>query len=223
MAGNRPFFRRPLLSLVPLLALTALAASAAPRVVSIGVARTLPVGTIVTVGGIATTPSGAFDSSFFDKGFALQDKTGGIFVSLSQNLHVQTRRKVVVTGKLEDHSGLLVVTPVSPALVALDGVGPEVPAKWAETASISEETEGKLVFVVGRITEGPTDDLPFGFKFSLDDGSGPTTIFVNTQTGIDTSALHEGDLIKVTGFSSQFETHWEIDPRRPADIVRPEL
>jgi DNA/RNA endonuclease YhcR with UshA esterase domain len=67
------------------------------------------------------------------------------------------------------------------------------------------------------------DDLPFGFKMKIDDGSGPTTIFVNTQTGIDTSTLHEGDLIKVIGFSSQFEDHWEIDPRRPSDIIKPEL
>jgi hypothetical protein len=223
MVGNRSLLRRPLLALVPLLALTALAASAAPRVVSIGVARTLPLGTLVTVGGIATTPSGAFDSSFFDKGFAIQDKTGGIFISLADDLRVKPRRKVVVTGKLEEHSGLLTIKPASNALVVLDGVGPEVGAKWAETVSISDDTEGLLVFVVGRITEGPTDDLPFGFKMKIDDGSGPTTIFVNTQTGIDTSTLHEGDLIKVIGFSSQFEDHWEIDPRRPSDIIKPEL
>jgi DNA/RNA endonuclease YhcR with UshA esterase domain len=27
--------------------------------------------------------------------------------------------------------------------------------------------------------------------------------------------------VSVTGFSSQFETHYEIDPRSPADIATP--
>ena len=62
-------------------------------------------------------------------------------------------------------------------------------------------------------------DLPFGFIFHVDDGSGDLTIFVNTQTGIDLSGLSAGQLVSVTGFGSQFDTHYEIAPRFPADII----
>ena len=85
----------------------------------------------------------------------------------------------------------------------------------------NEDTEGSLVLVIGRITQAPSNDLPFGFKFSVDDGSGEALIFVNTQTGIDVTQLELGDLVSVIGFSSQFEDHYEIDPRRPSDIGRP--
>ena len=80
-------------------------------------------------------------------------------------------------------------------------------------------TEGLLVKVVGTITQAPVNDLPFGFIFFVDDGSGEVQIFVNVQTGIDVSGLSVGQLVSVTGFSSQFDTHYEIDPRLPADIV----
>ena len=59
-----------------------------PHKISIAEARTLPLGTVVTVAGSVTTPSGAFESSFFDKGFGLQDHTAGIYLSLSIDLGV---------------------------------------------------------------------------------------------------------------------------------------
>ena len=71
------------------------------------------------------------------------------------------------------------------------------------------------------ITQAPSSDLPYGYKFAVDDGSGEVQIFVNVQTGIDVSHLVLDQLVSVTGFSSQFETHYEIDPRRPADIQSP--
>ncbi|HKP82761.1 MAG TPA: hypothetical protein VJT69_12105 [Pyrinomonadaceae bacterium] len=49
-----------------------------PKTISIAEARSLPLGTIVTIDGVVTVPSGAFSSSTFDQGFAIQDRTGGI-------------------------------------------------------------------------------------------------------------------------------------------------
>lgn len=209
-------------ALLSLVALTTDAALAQRnRIISIEAARQLPLGTVVTVAGLATTPSGAFESSFFDKGFGIQDQTGGIFVSLQTDLHVLPRRRVTVTGVLRDASGLLTVTPASPAAVNLDGVGAKVEPVWVTTGAISEETEGLLVLVIGRITAAVTNDLPYGYKFTVDDGSGDAQIFINTQTGIDVSKLELDQLISVTGFSSQFEDHYEIDPRKPSDISGP--
>jgi hypothetical protein len=210
-----------LAALLPVFAFVAAPASAASRFVTIATARQLPLGTRVTLAGVATTPSGAFDSSFFDKGFAIQDETAGIFVSLQTNLNVAPRTRVAVTGVLEDHSGLLVINPGSASNVRLRGIGRRVEPVWLTTHAIGESTEGRLVLVIGRISTAPSNDLPFGFKFAVDDGSGEVQIFVNTQTGIDVSELALDQLVSVVGLSSQFEDHYEIDPRSPADISGP--
>jgi DNA/RNA endonuclease YhcR with UshA esterase domain len=213
--------RNPLRLLAPalLLAFVSISAQAAPHAISIAQARALPLGTVVTVDGSVTTPSGAFESSFFDVGFGLQDKSAGIYVSLQTNLGVAPRRQARVTGTLQDSFGLLILVPADPSDVVLHGVGPRVRAQWVTTGGVGESTEGRIVRVVGTITQAPVMDSFFGYKFSVDDGSGELTIFVNTQTGIDLSGLAVGQIVSVAGFSSQFDTHYEIDPRFPADIV----
>jgi hypothetical protein len=195
------------------------AADASHHVVSIARARTLPLGTVVTLLGTATTPSGAFESSFFDKGFAIQDRGAGIYVSLAVDLHVEPRARVRVTGTLRDSFGLRILVPAGPAAVRVCGKGAGVRAERLATGAVGESTEGLLVSVVAPITRAPESDLPYGFKFFVDDGSGELTIFVNTQTGIDLTGLAAGRTVRVTGFSSQFDTHYEIDPRFPNDIT----
>jgi hypothetical protein len=202
------------------LTLPAQAADTSQHVVSIAQARTLPPGTVVTVRGTATTPSGAFESSFFDKGFAIQDRGAGIYVSVPVDLNITPRAKVRVTGTLRDSFGLLILVPHDPATVRVHGKGPKIHPKPLATGAVNEATEGLLVRVVARITQPPVSDLPYGFKFFVDDGSGELTIFVNTQTGIDLTGLVAGQRVSVTGFSSQFDTHYEIDPRFQADITR---
>jgi DNA/RNA endonuclease YhcR with UshA esterase domain len=196
-------------------------AAAAVQAISIAQARALPLGTVVTVDGSVTTPSGAFESSFFDKGFGLQDKSAGIYVSLQTDLHVAPRRQARVTGTLQDSFGLLILVPSDPSQVKLHGTGPKVGAQWVTTGAVGEATEGRIVRVVGTITQAPMSDGDFGSKFFVDDGSGELQIFVNVQTGIDLSGLSAGQTVSVTGFSSQFDTHYEIDPRFPSDIAVP--
>lgn len=188
---------------------------------SIAKVRSLPLGTVVTVDGTVTTPSGAFESSFFDKGFGLQDRSAGIYVSLQSNLGVAPGRQVRVSGTLQDSYGLLILVPTEPSDVTLDDNGNKVRPQWFATGTIGEATEGRIVRVVGKITQGPVSDLPYGFKFTVDDGSGEIQIFVNVQTGIDVSGLTLGQLVSITGFSSQFDTHYEIDPRSPSDVAVP--
>jgi hypothetical protein len=202
-------------------ALPAHAVDTARRVVSIAQARTLPLGTVVTVNGTATTPSGAFESSFFDKGFGLQDRGAGIYVSVPVDLNITIRSRVRVTGTLRDSFGLLILVPDDPAMVTVHGKGPKIRPIPLATGAVNESSEGKLVRVVATITQAPVSDPPFGFKFLVDDGSGELTIFVNTQTNIDLTGLAPGHLVSVTGFSSQFDTHYEIDPRFQTDLTVP--
>jgi DNA/RNA endonuclease YhcR with UshA esterase domain len=210
-------------ALLPLVfAVTGLAytAPSSARDFSVSQVRSLPVGTAVTVAGSVSTPSGVFESSFFDKGFGLQDRSAGIYVSLQTDLGVKPNRQVRVSGILQDSFGLLILVPATPSDVAiLRGNGPVVKPQFFSTGAIGEATEGRLVQVVGTISQAPTNDLPFGFKFFVNDGSGELQIFVNVQTGIDVGKLKLGQRASITGFSSQFDTHYEIDPRGPSDIV----
>ena len=96
-------FVRFLLTLIVSLALTmAPSATYAANTINIGDARALPLGSTVTIKGTVTVASGAFVSSTFDQGFALQDKSGGIYVSLATNLGLQLRDQAEVTGQLQD-------------------------------------------------------------------------------------------------------------------------
>ena len=189
-----------------------------PKTISIAEARSLPLGTIVTVDGSITVPSGAFSSSTFDQGFAIQDHTGGIYVSVADNLGFAPRQQVRLTGQLADTvlPGLLVlinVTNIKP-----HGSGPKVKALPVATGAVGEATEGKLVRITGTITQPIVNDLPFGFIIVVNDGSGEVNSFVCASTGIDVSGLSQGQTIEVTGFSGQFADHFEVDPRTQADI-----
>lgn len=73
-----------------------------PKTITIAEARSLPLGTVVTIDGVVTVPSGAFSSSTFDQGFAIQDRTGGIYVSVPDNGGLTLRQQVRVTGTLAD-------------------------------------------------------------------------------------------------------------------------
>jgi hypothetical protein len=193
---------------------------------TIAAVRGKPLGTVVTIEGTVTTRSGVFDSSFFDEGFGVQDKTAGIFVSFPDtDIHVRPPRHVEVTGVLQDESGLLVIAPAGRQDVVREGKDHPVEPTWVRTGSVGQSTEGSLVRAVGVITQGPLDDLPFGHKFFIDDGSGEITVYVNRGTHVNVGPLAVGQLISVTGFSTEFADattdHFEIDIRSRRDLDQP--
>jgi hypothetical protein len=173
------------------------------------------------VQGSVTVPSGTFASSFFDEGFAIQDRSGGIYVSVADNLGLGLRQEVRVTGQLVDSFGLLTLVPAATSDVSVHGRGARVRPRWVHTGAIGEATEGLLVEVFGRVTTPVTPDPPFGSKILVDDGSGPIRIFINASAPIDVSEIAQGQLLNVVGFSSQFND-FEIDPRFQEDLRRPD-
>lgn len=189
-----------------------------PQVISIAEARGLPLGTVVTIDGSVTVPSGAFNSSTFDQGFAIQDHTGGIYVSVPVSQGFGLRQQVRVTGELADTvlPGLLVLINVTD--IKAHGTGPKVQALPVATGAVGEATEGKLVRIRATISQPILNDLPYGFQLFVNDGSGEVHVFVCASTGIDVSGLSEGQTIEVTGFSGQFAADYEVDPRTQDDI-----
>jgi DNA/RNA endonuclease YhcR with UshA esterase domain len=198
---------------------TAHSEPASPPVISIAEARGLALGTVITIDGSVTVPPGAFTSSTFDQGFAIQDHTGGIYVSVPDNPGFGLRQQVRVTGELADTvlPGLLVLIHVTD--IKAHGSGPKVQALPVATGVVGEGTEGKLVRIRGTITQPIFDDLPYGFIIFVNDGSGEVHSFVCASTGIDVSGLSQGQTVEVTGFSGQYANDYEVDPRTQDDII----
>jgi len=195
------------------------AVAAAPvRLQSIGAIRASALGTRATLEGTVSTPSGAFNSSYYDLGFAVQDRTGGIFVSLPFDLGRVVGQRVRVTGTRADSSGLAIFVPDHPNDVTLLPGRGEIRPRSQTTGSIGEATEGFIVELHARAMGPVAADLPYGYKLTVDDGSGPVLVFINLETGIDPTHYHAGDRLRVIGFSSQYADHYEVDPRSTADL-----
>lgn len=186
--------------------------------ISIADARSLPLGTVVTIEGTITVPSGAFSSSTFDQGFAIQDRTAGIYVSTADNLGFAFGQRVRVTGTLADTvlPGLLVLVDVT-VDKSVPG-GQKITPLPVATGDVGEATEGTLVQLTATISQPIVNDLPFGFIIFVNDGSGEVHVFVCASTGIDVSGLSQGQTIQVTGISGQFADSFEVDPRVQSDI-----
>jgi uncharacterized protein YdeI (BOF family) len=162
-------------------------------------------------------PSGAFASSAaLDQEFAIQDHTGGIYVSIDDDLGLAPRQQVRVTGRLAETFDLLVLVDVTD--IKAHGSGPKVQALPVATGGVGDATEGKLVRIAGTITQPIADVLPFGFSIFVDDGSGEVHVFVCISTGIDISGLSPGQTIEVTGISGEFAATFEVAPRFQSDI-----
>jgi DNA/RNA endonuclease YhcR with UshA esterase domain len=190
------------------------AKASAPPYIPIAAARQQAQGTTVTVMGLVTVPSGDFSSSSADEGFAIQDQTAGIWVSVPKNPHLGTGSRVEVTGALGTSAGKLqiVATSVKP----MPGRALRV-----ATGQIGAATLGYVVTIEGTITQSVVDDLPYGYKLYVDDGTGAAQVYLNKSTDINPRApyLKTGQRIRVTGFGNQYNSTYEVDPRDRRDLV----
>jgi uncharacterized repeat protein (TIGR01451 family) len=59
------------------------------------------------------------------------------------------------------------------------------------------------------------------YGFSLDDGSGAAEIYIDTDTGVDVCKMGvtNGSQVRLVGFSTQFDTTFEVKPRRSGDVI----
>jgi hypothetical protein len=193
-----------------------------PPTLDIETARTLHHGSIVSVQGTCTVPSGIFKSSTFDQGFAIQDKSGGIYVLTQVNYELQLNEGVEVTGVLgRSKEGLTTLTPHRRSDVRRLGGGlrPAVVAQKMDTVEINENSEGLLVTISGSVTTPITSDLPYGYKFDVNDSSGRVTVYVSASCDLDLSQMTTGKHVSVTGFSGQYDTVYEVQPRIQDDVI----
>jgi hypothetical protein len=141
-------------------------------------------------------------------------------VSVPANPGLQLRQQIRATGRLADNLGLLILVPTQLTPLNRPGWGQRVLPARVATGQIGEGTEGRLVELQARIAQPIGDDLPFGYRLFVDDGSGQVQAFVYASTHIDLNGLQPGQQVRVVGLSGQYADHYEVWPRSPADIRR---
>ncbi|UQA63554.1 DNA-binding protein [Polyangium aurulentum] len=184
-------------------------------------ARALPAGTTAKIEGFVTVVPSTFESSTGEKGFALQDDTGGIYVSVPDGVIAGFGAKASITGKLAQMKEQTVLM-ADPKTIEPGGETKEVTPEDVKTGEVNESTEGRLVRVTGQVTQAVADDQPYGYKVFVDDGSGEVQVYVSIVASmpiIDTTAIMMGGMIEVTGLAGQYEETYEVMPRRPEDLV----
>jgi hypothetical protein len=207
------------LLLVPLLLLgAACAPAAAPGqpvptpVHDVAQARAAGPGATLLVEGVISVPPGAFDG-----GFAIQDRTGGLWVlPPSTGLPLRIGQRVRVHGTLDLRHGQLSLQPA--AIQPLGMRAPPLPLRLA-TGRVDDDAEGWLVRVAGRVIGEAVHDAPWGWRVTLDDGSGPVTVFVDAETDVDPAVFRPGERVDVTGFTGRYDARLEILPRAAVDVL----
>jgi hypothetical protein len=121
-----------------------------------------------------------------------------------------------VSGKILSPSQEIWLAPVT---VTVESSGAPPDPREVKTGEVGPATEGSLIAVQGKISGKVKRDWPWGWKFNLNDGSGELLVFVTKSTKIKVKGLHQGQTLRITGFSGRYEDHTEILPRMQADIV----
>jgi uncharacterized protein YdeI (BOF family) len=189
--------------------------------ITIAAARAQTDGATAVLEGYVTVTPSTFSSSTGEKGFAIADDTGGIYVSLSEAVTVTLGAKVRVEGKLGQLAQLTILEAAAAAVMIESGTK-DISPRAVMTGDVNESVEGLLVSTSGTITKPVGDDSPYGYKVFIDDGSGEIQIFVNIVDGspvIDTASLMPDQTIEVTGLAAQYETTYEVMPRKADDLV----
>jgi DNA/RNA endonuclease YhcR with UshA esterase domain len=209
-------------SALPLaLVLCALSSRAAAQQTATPVARARAAGpgTHVLVEGVVSVPPGVFDG-----GFAIQDRTGGIWVlPLADPVLLRLGQRVRIRGTLDNPNNQLSLAPSVLQLYEVRGTARRVEEDAPEprglrTGAVDEGEEGWLVRVRGVVLGAPEQDAPWGWKVMVDDGSGAVMIFIDAETDVDAARFRPGATIEVTGFAGQYDDHYEIIPRAQSDV-----
>jgi DNA/RNA endonuclease YhcR with UshA esterase domain len=215
---------RSILSLSVALALAAAPASAQQLpdrdITPLARARAAGAGADVLVDGIVSVPPGVFDG-----GFAIQDRTAGIWVlPLADPVLLRLGQRVRIRGTLDNPNNQLAIVPSTLQLFDFRGAPEAMPLEVSpdprsvRTGAVDEGEEGWLVRIRGRVVTEPELDAPWGWKVMVDDGTGAVMVFIDAETDVRADRFRPGQLVEVTGFAGQYEEHYEIVPRAQDDV-----
>jgi DNA/RNA endonuclease YhcR with UshA esterase domain len=213
--------------LAPLLALAFSAVSAPAfaqmqeaEITPLAQAREAGAGANVLVDGIVSVPPGVFDG-----GFAIQDRTGGIWVlPPADPVLLRLGQRVRIRGTLDNPNNQLAIVPSAMQLFDFRGAPADMQVETApdprgvRTGEVDEGEEGWLVRVRGTVVTQPENDAPWGWKVMVDDGTGAVMVFIDSETDVRAEDFRPGAEVEVTGFAGQYDDHYEVVPRTREDV-----
>ena len=100
----------------------------------------------------------------------------------------------------------------------------DVTPNWCNCLNPVSYTEGDLITVRGTMVTDVIDDLPYGYKLFLDDGTGVAQVFIDLGAEIPVDAFRDTLLVEgvdlcVTGVVAQFASvGFELLPRDSRDL-----
>jgi len=164
-------------------------------------------------GNVTVTP-GTYSANTF----VIQDATGGMYVYAGATPlpAMSLGDEVEISGTLKLFNGLLEVDPLEG--VTVHGTG-TVPAPLPTNTGALGTTQGWLVEATGTATWTSAPPAPgaANWSFTLNDGTGPVTVFVDKDTGIAMSGYTSPTVLTVRGFSGNYNGA-QLMPRFQADI-----
>lgn len=202
-------------------ALAQIARMAESDVTPLARARAAGAGSDVVVDGVVSVPPGVFDG-----GFAIQDRTGGIWVlPLGDPVLLRLGQRVRIRGTLDNPNNQLAIVPSAVQLFDFRGVPNSVvqvesapQPRPLQTGAVDEGEEGWLVRIRGRVVTEAEHDAPWGWKVMVDDGSGAVMVFIDAETDVRAEDFRPGTEVDVTGFAGQYDEHYEVVPRTQDDV-----
>ncbi|WP_158602270.1 DUF4350 domain-containing protein [Cohnella endophytica] len=171
-----------------------------PKVTNIADARKLPDGTQVLIQGKVTTAAGVF----FDSAY-VQDATGGIMAFNEVpvgSLKLGDEVRVYGHIKIFENNTEIEFDKFDNSIVKVSSGTPVEPKAVSTKQSVSDEYQGQLVKVTGKVTSIPDDT-----SYIVNDGSGDVLVFVDgyiiNQSG-PIPKLKVGDTLEAVGLSGKF-------------------
>lgn len=179
--------------------------------ISIDSARSLPLGTIVTVTGIATNGA-EFNNTRF-----IQDPTGGIALFGSAVSLVNRGDDVTATGTLIQYQNLLEIGTITN--LTINSSGNALPASLNITPfQLDEDIESQIVVINNCTFNSPGGTFSGNSTHTFTSNGETGTVFVRTGTDLVGTTIPTGN-IHITGLCSQFGNIYELNPRDLNDFT----
>lgn len=189
-----------------------------PDLISIGDARNVDDGDLVTVEGVITTTPGIWGGD----GFYLQDETAGIYVFPSSD-DFEQGQKVELTAKKTTFNGEIELEDIVEVTDLGEG---EIPDP-KEVEAVDDSNQGQLLKLKNVDVQNIDDPDSYGtFEFDAVNGDETTRVRVDNRSGFDydafTEQYEEGDELTITGVGSTFDGTYLLKPRSDDDLEKSE-
>lgn len=148
------------------------------------------------------------------KVFYLEDETRGVKVVAKELWSgLKIGKKVRLHAEVSEAYGELYLKLDNKSDFKILGNGDISTPTKVQTGSLSENLEGKHVWVYGTVS------ATSGNTFYLNDGSGDAKVYIKPETGIDKPYMRTGYYSQIGGIVSQYKDEYRLLPRVQSDVA----